>query len=222
MTEDDNDNRRQNDLPIAIPIFPLTGAILLPRCRLPLNIFEPRYLNMVDDALAGDRMIGMVQPVDPDGSDPAPEIYPIGCAGRIAQFSETDDGRYLITLIGVSRFHVEGEPQARKPYRVAQCDWGRFHADLAQSQEDSVNRRELIDALRRYLDAERLDADWSSVERAKPEALVNSLAMICPFDPHEKQALLEAPQLKDRAEALVALMRIATARDDDAPPDMIQ
>lgn len=215
--------RGPGDLPDRIPIFPLSGAILLPRCRLPLNIFEPRYLNMIDDALAGDRIIGMVQPIGRRSDDAAPATYSIGCAGRIAQFSETDDGRYLITLVGVSRFDVKSEPPAQKPYRIAQCDWRRFQDDFAACDAEEVDRASLMGALRRYLNAERLDADWPSIERAKPEALVNSLAMICPFEPDEKQALLEAPRLKDRAEALTALMRITTAeRSDDDGPEFLQ
>lgn len=198
------------DLPDRLIIFPLSGAILLPHGRLPLNIFEPRYLNMVDDALGADRMIGMIQPTE-DMSRENPALFQIGCAGRMTSFSESEDGRYLITLTGLCRFAVAEEIDATTPYRQILPDWSRFAHDLEADPAPGFDRHRLLESLRAYLAAEELDADWRSIERAPPEALVNSLSMICPFDEHEKQALLEAPRVVDRAQALVALMQMAIA-----------
>ncbi|HNR75862.1 MAG TPA: LON peptidase substrate-binding domain-containing protein [Parvularculaceae bacterium] len=191
--------------PSIIPVFPLPGAILLPHGQLPLNIFEPRYLRMVDDALAGARTIGMIQPRD-DGAGAAP-LYGVGCAGRITSFNETGDGRYLITLTGVLRFGVKREFDVETPYRQAEVDYSAFvaDADLDESAE-SVDRERLLDAMRSYLETENLSTDWDAAVEAPTDALVNSLAMGCPFAPNEKQALLEAPTIADRAECLVALM----------------
>lgn len=198
------------DLPDRLIIFPLSSAILLPRGRLPLNIFEPRYLNMVDDALGGDRLIGMIQPTEEMASE-SPALFQIGCAGRITAFSESEDGRYLITLTGLCRFAVGEEIDATTPYRQIRPDWSRFAHDLEADPAPSFDRDRLLESLRAYLAAAELDADWRSIERAPPEALVNSLSMICPFDDHEKQALLETPRVVDRAQALVALMQMAIA-----------
>ena len=210
---------RASDLPQVIPVFPLPGAILLPRGQLPLNIFEPRYLNMVDDAMAGDRVIGMVQPGA--GLRRLPTLSPVGCAGRITSFNETSDGRYLITLTGCARFRIATELPVRTPYRQVRAEFVAFEADLtAPTQTDlPMGRDGLLDALRAYLETRGLDIDWETAEEAPPEALVNSLSMALPFEPAEKQALLEAFSLDDRAAVLTALMRIdaADASDGETP-----
>ncbi len=207
------------DLPQVIPVFPLPGAILLPRGQLPLNVFEPRYLNMVDDAMAGDRIIGMVQPKG--GPQRLPGLSPIGCAGRITSFAETSDGRYLITLTGCARFRLGGEIPTQTPYRQIRADFAPFEADLSAPPVDDVglDRDGLLDALRAYLETRGLDIDWDTAETAPPEALINSLSMALPFDPPEKQALLEAASLTDRSAVLTALLTIDAASDGegDAP-----
>ncbi|NJC40751.1 hypothetical protein GGQ87_001009 [Brevundimonas alba] len=210
---------RAADLPQVIPVFPLPGAILLPRGQLPLNIFEPRYLNMIDDAMAGDRIIGMIQPQP--GSRTAPKLSPVGCAGRITSFAETSDGRYLITLTGCARFRLASELPTQTPYRQVRADFTPFAADLSAPPVDDVglDRDSLLDALRAYLETRGLDIDWDTAETAPPEALINSLSMALPFDPPEKQALLEAASLTDRSDVLTALMTIDAAEtgDGDAP-----
>jgi len=209
------------DLPQVIPVFPLPGAILLPRGQLPLNIFEPRYLNMVDDAMAGDRIIGMVQPCG--GPAQLPSLSPIGCAGRITAFAETSDGRYLITLTGLCRFRLSTELPTKTPYRQVRADFGAFEHDLqAPPPEDSVDRHGLLEALRAYLETRGLEIDWETAEGAPIEALVNSLAMALPFEVAEKQALIEAHALGDRCEALTALMRIDAADAGDGDGPMVQ
>ena len=209
---------RALDLPQVIPVFPLGGTILLPRGQLPLNIFEPRYLNMVDDAMAGDRMIGLVQP---NGGTPVlPSLSPVGCAGRITSFAETSDGRYLITLTGVSRFRIAAELPSKTPYRQVRAAFDAYEADLTSPPEEpDFDRDAFLDALRAYMAHRLLDIDWETAETAPMEALVNSLSMALPFEPAEKQALLEAVSLMSRAEALTALLRIdaADAGDDAAP-----
>jgi Lon protease-like protein len=213
------------DLPEVIPVFPLPGALLLPRSRLPLNIFEPRYLAMLDDVLRSDhRLIGMVQPFE----DPAPQpkLHVIGCAGRVTSLSETEDGRYLIALTGVSRFRIGGEIDGFTPYRRIRAEWPDFAADLGPAEDGTkggasggagFDREEFLAVLRRYFEAVRLASDWDSLSDAEPELLVNSLAMMCPFSVEEKQALLEAPRLSDRVETLMALMQfaIASGGEDD-------
>ena len=210
---------RALDLPQVIPVFPLAGAVVLPRGQLPLNIFEPRYLNMIDDAMAGDRIIGMIQP---QGSQSLPGLSPVGCAGRITSFAETSDGRYLITLTGCARFRLAAELPIQTPYRQIRADFAPFEADLAAPPVDDVglDRDTLLDALRAYLETRGLDIDWDTAETAPPEALINSLSMALPFEPSEKQALLEAASLTDRSEVLTALMTIDAAEsgDGDAPP----
>lgn len=214
------------DLPQVIPIFPLDGALLLPRGTLPLNIFEPRYLNMVDDAMSGDRLIGMIQ-TRPGGDRERPSLAGVGCVGRITSYAETADGRYLITLTGVCRFRVPAELPLSAPYRQVRADFEPFAADL-QPPPDSgeQDRTEMLDALKAYLEPRGLDIDWSTARDAPVEALVNSLSMALPFEAAEKQAILEAPELEDRRLALVALMRIGAAgvedEDDDAPPPSMQ
>ena len=210
------------DLPQVIPVFPLPGAILLPRGQLPLNIFEPRYLNMVDDAMAGDRIIGMIQPQS--GSSRLPNLSPVGCAGRITSFAETSDGRYLITLTGCARFRLASELPAQTPYRQIRADFGPFEDDLAAPPVDDIglDRDGLLDALRAYLETRGLDIDWDTAETAPPEALINSLSMALPFEPPEKQALLEAPGLIDRSAVLTALLTIDAASDGEGDAPLMQ
>ncbi len=203
------------DLPEVIPVFPLPGALLLPRARLPLNIFEPRYLAMLDDVLRSDhRLIGMVQPFESPA--PQPKLHVIGCAGRVTSLSETEDGRYLIALTGVSRFRIGGELDGFTPYRRIRAEWPDFAADLGPAEDGAeggagFSRKDFLAVLGRYFEAVRLASDWDSLSDAEPELLVNSLAMMCPFSVEEKQALLEAPRLSDRTETLMALMQFAIA-----------
>jgi Lon protease-like protein len=203
------------DLPDTIPVFPLSGALLLPRGQLPLNIFEPRYLAMIDDALrTGYRLIGMIQP-DPahSGSEDKPALYKVGCVGRLTQIAETGDGRYLIQLTGIVRFRVEEELAVATPYRQCRVTYAPFVTDFnARAGEDEVDRENLLKALRDFLEANHLKADWEGIENAPNEALVNALAMMSPYGPAEKQALLEAPDLKTRAEVLVAVTEIELAK----------
>jgi Lon protease-like protein len=199
-------------LPRALPIFPLSGALLLPGGRLPLNIFEPRYLAMIRDAMAGLRMIGMIQPANPKSDMRAPELYRTGCAGKITSFSETEDGRFLITLTGVCRFQIVEELATATLYRQAVASYARFRGDLESSAvepDGKVPRARLLNALRAYLMLAKIPADWQAVERAPDDALVNSLAVVCPFEPSEKQALLEAATLQERARVMVALIEMA-------------
>ncbi|OHV69491.1 ATP-dependent protease [Mesorhizobium sp. LCM 4576] len=208
--------RLARDLPTAIPVFPLAGALLLPGGRMPLNIFEPRYLQMIDQAMAGSRLIGMIQP-SLDGAlrdDGEPELCSVGCAGRIISLAETGDGRYLISLQGVCRFRIVQELAAKTPFR--QCKIMPFLADLEEDQAAAeVDRPALLKAFRAYLQANDLEADWESVSRAENGMLVNALSMMAPYGPAEKQALLEAPDLKTRAETLIAITEMTLAREDD-------
>jgi len=198
------------DLPPVIPVFPLAGALLLPRVRLPLNIFEPRYLAMVDHALRHSRVIGMVQPNGPEHRHPS--LYPVGCLGRLTSWCESGDGRFLITLTGLIRFRIAGELTATTPYRQVETNYEPFTADLEEcADETSIDRQRLGACLKSYLKQQNLQADWDSIERAPGEVLVNSLAMICPFATAEKQALLEAPALSDRARLLTMLIEMAAA-----------
>jgi Lon protease-like protein len=212
-----------DDLPDAIPVFPLPGALLLPRGQMPLNIFEPRYLAMIDDALATrHRLIGMIQP---DAAHPGPEdkpqLYRIGCVGRITQLAESGDGRYLIQLIGISRFRVEEELSVSTQYRQCRVTYAPFAGDfIARKGEDEVDREAVLRALKEFLEANNLKTDWDGIENAPNEALVNALAMMSPYGAAEKQALLEAPDLKTRAEILVAATEIELAKSrtsNDAP-----
>ena len=217
-----------NALPTVIPVFPLAGALLLPGARLPLNIFEPRYLAMVDDAIRSDgRLIGMIQPRTPkpgeEIDEDAPPLYGIGCAGRVSSFTETDDGRYLISLSGMIRFRVLSEVEGFTPYRRVGVDWSDFEADLVPSSKmetTSEARSEFLQLLKGYFAAANLAADWNALTRADEETLINALAMLANFSPQEKQALLEAPCLSDRKRDLVALMRfyIAAQGNDDGAP----
>jgi uncharacterized protein len=196
-------------LPGILPIFPLTGVLLLPRGRLPLNIFEPRYLAMTRDALAGERLIGMVQPSDPAASGSNPPVYPTGCAGRITSFSETEDGRFLITLTGTSRFRIREELPLLEGYRRVVPDWHEFARDLGSEDEPGFDRERLMRGLKGYFQQHQISADWDSITSVSGERLVTSIAMICPFDPSEKQALLEAPDLGERARLLMAIVEMA-------------
>jgi Lon protease-like protein len=210
------------DLPQVIPVFPLDGALLLPHASRPLNIFEPRYLNMIDDAMAAERIIGMVQ-TGRGGSRQRPTLAPVGCAGRITSFSETPDGRYLITLTGVARFRVGDELSSATPYRQARADFAPFEADLTPLSEDvTTDRKRLSEALRLYLEHRGMRIDWQAVAAAPVEPLVNSLAMALPFDAAEQQALLEACNLDERRRALIALLEIdgSVFGGDDEPPSM--
>lgn len=214
--------RKVDELPPSIPVFPLAGALLLPRAELPLNIFEPRYLAMIDDAMKGARIIGMIQPDESrSGSAAGPALYATGCAGRITQFSETGDGRYLITLTGIARFHVAEEPPASTPYRQCRVDFAPFGGDLVPRHgEATVDRDALLRTLAAFLSANKIEADWKAISEAPIEALVNGLSMMAPYGAREKQALLEATDLKHRADILVAVTEMALAKiggDNDLP-----
>lgn len=213
--------RKVHDLPQVVPVFPVDGALLLPQAALPLNIFEPRYLNMIDDAMGGERMIGLVQ-TRAGGDRERPSLAAVGCVGRITSFAETSDGRYLITLTGICRFKVGDELPVRTPYRQVRADFLPFEADLRSETdpEEGFDKLRLLNALKAYLDRHALEVDWETAKAAPCEALVNSLAMALPFEPAEKQALLEAETTTDRRTALIALLEIEAAGsgdDDDAP-----
>jgi len=212
---------KQSELPEVIPVFPLPGALLLPRARLPLHLFEPRYLAMLEDALkTPDRLIGMVQP-DPNPSAKSggdgPPLHKIGCAGRVTQFSETEDGRYMITLGGVSRFRVRDEVKGFVPYRRCAVDWSGFDQDLTREEEHDpeFDRAKFLKLLEQYFRAKSLDTEWESLEKAEDELLINSLSMMLAFEPEDKQALLEAPSLATRRETLVTLIEYALRGGDD-------
>jgi hypothetical protein len=207
--------RGSADLPQTIPVFPLPGALLLPRGQMPLNIFEPRYLAMVDDSLRdGHRLIGMIQP-DPahPGPQDKPNLFKVGCVGRITQFAETGDGRYLLQLTGIARFRVEEELKVATAYRQCRVSTVPFADDfIARKGEEQVDRKKLLESLSAFLKANNLKTDWAGIESAPNEALVNALAMMSPYGSAEKQALLEAPDLKSRAEILIAVTEIELAK----------
>ena len=216
--------KRAQDLPMVIPVFPLDGALLLPHAAMPLNIFEPRYITMVDEAMASERIIGMVQTL-PGGDPERPGLQPIGCAGKITAFAETSDGRYLITLTGLSRFQVLEELAVSTPYRQVRADFMTFEKDLEPSrdEDEGFDRMRLLAALKAYLERRSLDVDWETAKAAPAESLVNSLAMALPFDPPEKQALLEAETIQSRRDTLVALMEIdANVPGDEDFPQSVQ
>lgn len=208
--------RKASDLPQTLPLFPLQGAILLPRGVVALNVFEPRYLNMVDDALAGDRLIGMIQPSVGQESEPTPRLADVGTVGRITAFSETDDGRYLITLTGVCRFDFEQELETGTPYRQALVNFAPFESDLVASSGVAIDRDELMRSLKTYAALHGFQVEWDSVDQAPTETIINVAAQICPFDAAAKQALLEAQTLEDRADALIALLEWDAASDDSS------
>ena len=207
--------RGSADLPEVIPVFPLAGALLLPRGQMPLNIFEPRYLAMIDDSLRdGRRLIGMIQPdATHPGPDDKPNLFKVGCVGRITQIAETGDGRYLLQLTGIARFRIEEELNVATAYRQCRVDWVPFADDfIARKGEEAVDRKSLLVALSAFLKANNLKTDWEGIESAPNEALVNALAMMSPYGAAEKQALLEAPDLKSRAEILIAATEIELAK----------
>ena len=204
-----------SDLPDALPVFPLPGALLLPRARLPLHIFEPRYLQMLEDVLkTRERLIGMVQPraaSGPEaGSGSGERLHRIGCAGRVTQFSETEDGRFLVTLTGISRFRLGEEIAGFTPYLRYRAHWAGFERDLGESETDrGFDRDRFLGLLERFFSARLLDTDWETLREAEDELLINSLSMLLDFEPEEKQALLEAPCLTTRRETLVTLLEFA-------------
>jgi Lon protease-like protein len=210
-----------SDLPPELPLFPLRGAILLPRATLPLNVFEPRYLEMVDDVMRGERLIGIIQPDEPTESadrkieSPKGNSSPlkkVGCAGRVTTYQELDDGRILLTLTGIARFRLNEQLETERPYRRARVDWSDYSWDFSAGLgEEDVDREALLRVLRRYLDANRMQADWPIILKSSSEFLVNALSVMSPYGAEEKQALLEAPDLKVRAEVLVALAEMEMA-----------
>jgi len=223
------------DLPDTIPLFPLPGALLLPRGRLPLHIFEPRYLAMLEDCMKTPaRLIGMIQPrpmpgpavqggKPANGAAKPARLHSIGCAGRLSAFSETDDGRYMITLTGVSRFRMIEEVEGFTPYRRARVEWDGFERDRGPAETDpGLNRRSFLDLLDRFFTNANLSTDWSSLREAEDELLINALSMLCPFEPEERQALLEAPSLDNRRETLVTLMEFSLRKPTDTGKDPIQ
>jgi uncharacterized protein len=205
------------DLPQTLPIFPLPGVLLLPGGKLPLNIFEPRYLAMIRSALAGQRLIGMIQPRDPDAGGQQPEVAKVGCVGRIVSFAETDDGRYLITLAGLCRFAIMGELPLLDGYRRVVPDWAPYAADLEPTAA-AVDRARLIGALRAFFADQPVRIDWQAIEQTADDRLIVSLAMLCPFEAAEKQILLEAPSPSERARVMIALLENAamTRHEGDA------
>jgi len=214
--------KRIGDLPDTIPIFPLPGALLLPRARLPLHIFEPRYLQMIEDAMKTPaRLIGMIQPREVPNGHGEKRLHAIGCAGRITGFSETEDGRYMISLTGISRFRVTEEISGFTPYRRCAVDWAPFSRDLGATETDpAFDRSGFMELLARFFSAMELSTDWSSLKEAEPELLINSLSMLCPFSHEDKQALLEAPSLTTRRETMVTLIEFALRGGSDE--EMIQ
>ncbi|MBL8532072.1 MAG: LON peptidase substrate-binding domain-containing protein [Hyphomonadaceae bacterium] len=212
--------RRPADLPQTLPLFPLQGAIVMPRGVLALNVFEPRYLNMVDDALAGNRLIGVIQPASGEENEPVPQLSNVGTAGRITAFSEADDGRYLITLTGICRFNVLAELNSDLPYRQAMVSYEAFAHDFTPESERAINRDELMRSLKTYAALHGFNVDWDAVEQAPTETVVNVAAQICPFDHAAKQALLESETLESRARALIALLEWDAASDQG--PQAIQ
>ncbi len=212
------------DLPDVIPLFPLPSALLLPRGQMPLNIFEPRYVAMVDDALKTSRLIGIIQPDTADHPRGKPaELYQVGCVGRITQFAETGDNRYILTLTGVARFSLREELAVLTPYRQASVNYEPFTSDfVARAGEDDVDRQAVLTSLKSFVEANDLQIDWKGISAASNEALVNALCMMAPFGPREKQALLEAIDLKMRAELLVAITEIEVARRDDGSESPLQ
>lgn len=199
--------REFDKLPDIIPIFPLDGVLLLPRGHLPLNIFEPRYIAMIEDALRTNRLIGMIQPSDITVG-PAP-LFKTGCAGRIVQFQETEDGRYLITLKGVARFEVQQEIDSIRGYRQVRTDWSKFQEDFDKIETLGINRDHLVELLEVYFEKNDMTIDWKLITAVNDEKLMTCLAMICPFTSGEKQALMEAPTCQSRASLFMKLLEIA-------------
>jgi hypothetical protein len=212
--------RRYDEMPTVIPVFPLAATLLLPRRTLQLTVFEARYLSMLDDALCGERVIGVIQPTTDDDDDAAqarPELYSVGCAGRIVQYAEIGDGRCFLTLMGVARFRVAAEEETTTPYRLARVDFADFADDFEEGAgENTVDRQALIEALRAFAEANDFKIDWDDIASTSNEALVNGLAMLSPYGGKEKQAMLEAADLKSRAEILVAIAQMELTRGADA------
>jgi uncharacterized protein len=207
------DYQSPSDLPDTLPVFPLAGALLLPRADLPLNIFEQRYLEMFSDAMSGERIIGMIQPREDSDDGETSKLMKIGCAGRITSYTETPDGRLLVTLTGVSRFSVTKELNTPAPYRQVKASFKPYAVDLVMDKGASeVNRPALMTAFKDYLTANNMSADWTEINAASTEVLVNTLSLLAPYPANEKQALLEAPDLKTRAEVLVALTEMALSK----------
>ena len=205
-------------MPKALPLFPLGGGLLLPRRPIQLTVFEPRYLEMLDDALAGDRLIGVIQPVADDDDAKSSELFPVGCAGRIVQYAEIGDKRCFLTLMGIARFRVARELAVAARYRTVVPDYTDFADDFTEGLgESAVDRKALVDALRAFAEVNEVGVDWDDIEKASNETLVNALAMMSPYGSREKQALLEARDLKSRAEILVAIAQVELARNPDAP-----
>jgi Lon protease-like protein len=211
-----------DEMPDVIPVFPLQGVMLLPRAQLPLNIFEPRYMAMIDDALKSHRLIGMIQTaLDEHPNAKHPQLEKVGCLGRITQISETGDGRYMLNLTGVARFAITEELTVMTPYRQVRANYTAFASDFTpRAGEEAVDREAVLDALRRFADDRQLKIDWDSIKAAPTEALVNGLSMMSPFGAAEKQALLEAPDLRRRAEVLIAATEIELARTAPAPSSL--
>ena len=203
-----------DDMPHLIAVFPLSGALLLPRGEIPLNIFEPRYLGMIDDAMRSHRIFGVIQPAfEADEGKPQPALQAVGCAGRITQLSETGDGRYVLTLTGIARFRIIQELQVTTAYRQCAVDYSGFADDFISGKgAGDVDRDGVLRALKGFAEANRLKVEWDSINEAPNEALVNALSMMSPFGPREKQALLEAPDLRQRADVLIAISEMEVAR----------
>ena len=221
--------KQTSDLPNVVPLFPLTAVLLLPQGQLPLNIFEPRYLAMINNAMSSDRVIGMIQPEDLkaaaaiDDTKANPPLKAIGCAGRITSFAETGDGRIFITLTGICRFRVTTELDSLYPYRLAQVDFEPYGHDLDETYgESDVDRDKLLKALKSFVEAQQLPIDWESIKAASTQALVNGLSMACPYGLNEKQALLEAKTLKVRAQTLIALTEMALKENTATPKPTLQ
>lgn len=210
---------KEHDLPPVLPIFPLTGALLLPRAQLPLNIFEPRYLAMTDDALGHGRFIGMVQPQEAENENilENPPVYDHGCVGRISTFSESGDGRYFITLMGICRFKILEELDLINGYRTTTVKYHPFVADLIPNNNNLPLREQRLKTIQSYFTLKKIDADWPSIEGSPDEPLINSLSMMCPFAPSEKQALLECSSLQDRSALLLSLMEMVAHQNQEAP-----
>jgi uncharacterized protein len=210
-----------SEMPTELPLFPLEGALLLPRRPIQLTVFEPRYLAMLDDALAGERLIAMIQPSEPESEPTPPALHQIGCAGRIVQYAEVGDGRCFLTLMGVARFRLAGERTSDAPYRIALPDYSPFGEDFTEGAgEAAVDRDSLLTTLRQYAEANEIKVAWNDVKEASNEALVNGLSMMSPCGPREKQALLEAPDLKSRADMLVAITAMDLVRGGDSAPHL--
>ena len=201
------------EMPASLPVFPLQGALLLPGTRLPLNIFEPRYLAMIDDALAGHRTVGMIQPKVPEQTVASdhPPLHGIGCAGRIVSFEETGDGRYLIGLRGLCRFDVAEELALRNGYRRVRPDYKPWAGDFGPPEDAAIDREKLGGALKAYLAARQLGADWEAIDKTSTGELISIVAMVCPFSPLEKQALLQSRTLTERAETIISMLTMDSA-----------